>query len=78
MKGESYSIKIIIDANPVELERRFDEWVSEEVSVIHGNPQVQFTQALQKFILSVVYSRKVKNEITTSAGEIIPEIPTTT
>lgn len=66
-----YKLKILIEANPVDLETRFGEWVHEEVGRIHGEPQLQFTQALQKFILMIVYSEREKDDVTTNTGELV-------
>ena len=55
MSAENFKIKIFIEANPVLLEELFNAWSRVERIAIQGPPQIQYSPALQKFILSTTY-----------------------
>jgi hypothetical protein len=63
MSASNFKIKIIIDASPVKLEELFNDWVEEGgVKTIHIQPQVQYSPALQKFILSMMYTEREEED----------------
>ena len=55
MSAENFKIKIFIEANPVKLTESFNEWTSGGLVMVQGPPQIQYSPALQKFILSTTY-----------------------